>query len=420
MLVTHARWLDADGQFQEGSLLIRDGHTCFSAKPSDPGQVLDASGMLVLPGAIDSHTHLREPGQEHKEGIDSGTRAALAGGVTTLLDMPNNAPPICSGEQLSAKAALFRQKSRVNWGLYLQAPVSEGTLPRHAAVKVYMAKSSQLPAVTQIEELTRIFSAHSLVAIHAEDETRFVPAAQLQDRSHHLQRPREAVISALQKIESALGAVPGRKPRLVICHVSTADEVAWLREVKSRGWDVWGETCPHYLLFDEDDYRREGSSLKVNPPLRTSADVASIRAALRDGTIDFVSSDHAPHSPEEKSREADAPSGIPGIEWSMPLLLKLVDDRLLTWPRLVEVACKAPARCFGLAQRGPIADGNWADLVFLTRTAKPSSRPVLSRAEYNPYSKLELAWEVRAAVVSGVLAYQNGRFFDSGGMEVLA
>jgi dihydroorotase len=412
MTLRNGRWLDARGATCEGDLVVQDGRIHLGARP-DPGDpVVDAQGGWVLPGAIDAHTHLREPGQEHKEGIDSGTRAALAGGVTTVLDMPNNAPPITSAATLAAKAALFRARSRVNWGLHVQAPVEDrAPLGPHVSAKVYMARSSSLPALREAEALRDTFATQRRVAIHAEDESRFLPAGHFGPRAHHLERPPEAVAAALRTIEGVLESMPpGLRPRVILCHASTQIEVEWLRRVRSTGWDVWGETCPHYLLLTEADYLREGPRLKVNPPLRTAADVEAVRRGLAEGVIDFVSSDHAPHTPEEKADEARAPSGLPGIEWFLPALLSLVDQQVLPPSRLLEVSSASAARCYQLSGRGLIADGAWADLAVVSRH-RPV-RPLRTRAGYDPFAHLGLEWTVDATVVSGRLAYAGGAFTD--------
>jgi dihydroorotase len=404
LTITNADWLGPDGRFHQGTLVVRDGVLRIGEAPDRDAPSLDAQGLRVLPGAIDAHTHLREPGQEHKEGIDRGTRAALAGGVTTVLDMPNNQPPIDSDGMLERKRALFREKSRVNWGLHVQAPFA-GSARQAASAKVYLARSSALPAV-RVEALAGIFRAHKRVTIHAEDESKFLPSSAFLDkRSHHLQRPREAVVSALDAVERALSALkPAERPRVVLCHMSTCEEVAWLERVKNVQWDVWGETCPHYWRLTERDYLRAGPRLKVNPPLRTEADAQAILDAVACGTIDFVSTDHAPHSVDEKADEANAPSGIPSIEWYLPLVLELVEEGHVGWARFGELTSRNAARCYGIRGRGAIAEGMAADLALVRKGSRsgPKPRPITG-AGYDPYPDDQFEFQVEATVVNGML-----------------
>ncbi len=404
LTVVNANWLGPDGRFHQGDLVVRDGLLRLGEAPDPDAPTLDAQGLRVLPGAIDAHTHLREPGQEHKEGIERGTRAALAGGVTTVLDMPNNLPPVDSEGALERKRALFREKSRVNWGLHVQAPFAGGAR-QAASAKVYLAKSSTLPAV-RVEELAAIFRAHRRVSVHAEDETKFLPASDFLDRrSHHLQRPREAVASALDAVEQALGSLAAQqRPRVVLCHMSTQEEVAWLERCKAMGWDVWGETCPHYWRLTKRDYVREGPRLKVNPPLRPERDRQAILDGLACGTIDFISTDHAPHTLAEKEDEAGAPSGIPSIEWYLPLALELVEEGHLDWARFADLTGRNAARCYGIRGRGAIAEGMAADLVLVRKGERegPKRRPITG-AGYDPYPGTRFEFEVEATVVNGML-----------------
>jgi len=388
-----------------------------------PTRRIAARDLLVLPGLVDAHTHFREPGQAHKEGVDGGSRAALAGGVTTILDMPNNAPPITERESFEYKRTVFRAKCRVHWGLHVQA--RERPAPRplgggYASAKVYMARSRTEPALRDSEALARVLAAHPTVAVHAEDEGLFLDAKSLPPRSHHLQRPREAVRSALALLEEALARLePHQWPRLVLCHATTADEVQWLSRMKRAGFDVWGETCPHYLLLTQDDYVREGPRLKVNPPLRTAEDRAALREGLKSGALDFIASAHAPHTPAEKADESAAPSGIPGIEWMLPALLSLVDEGVLGWERLVQVGTLAPARCYRLPRVAGIEEGARADLA-IVRKRSEAPHAVITRAGYDPYSHLRVGWQVMGTVVAGQLAFWNGEIADCLGEEVFA
>ena len=233
-------------------------------------------------------------------------------------------------------------------------------------------------------------------------------------RVHHLRRPRGAVAAALKSIETAWRQVPAQeRPRLVIAHCSTLEEVEWLRRMKRLGHDVWGETCPHYFLFTEQDYLEQGSSLQVNPPLRTTEDRAAILDAVKNGGIDFVSTDHAPHLPLEKASDSP-PSGIAGIEWLGPVLLTLVKRGEISWKRYLELSGGNAAQCFGIEGRGGIREGAWADLAFAETGKKPKDgkappEKIVTRAAVHPYEKFEFAARIRATMVNGHVAWLDGR-----------
>jgi dihydroorotase len=363
---------------------------------------------LLLPGAIDPHVHFREPGVTEKEGITSGSHAALRGGVTTVLEMPNTVPPCATPASLREKRALYQAKAKTHWGLHYQAtfPLEPRPESATASTKIYMAKSSTDSAVTKDEALDAILSTYARVAVHAEDETKFCAGTVPPSRDHHLRRPVEAITAALDKLERSLKRLPATtRPRLIICHVATREELAWVRRMKQEGFDVWAETCPHYFLLTQDDYMRLGNALKVNPPLRAEADREAVLAALESGDVDFLATDHAPHLPSEKAKEDGAPSGIAGIEMYLPLLATLAERGTISWKRLYELTVDRPARCYGIAQRSGIATGNLADLAVLRRV-NTKRRVVLTKAAWHPYLEFELAYDVVKTYVGGEAIYE--------------
>lgn len=428
MRITNARWLAPNGAWTEGVIDVVQGRLRLlpgAIAPTVDG-CFDAAGMVVVPGAIDPHVHLREPGQSVKEGIANGTRAALAGGVTTLLDMPNNAPPTSTAARLEAKRARFRRKSLCHWGLFLQAtpraadPVLASHLaPGVPALKIYMAKSSAHPAVHEPAVLEALFRAWPVVALHAEDDAGFLPGPfDQRTRAHHDHRPRGSIRLALARIEQALRALePAARPRVVILHAATVEEVTWLARMKGDGFDVYGETCPHYLLFTSDDQVARGGALKCNPPIRGALDRGALRDALARGLIDFVATDHAPHTPAEKARPDNPPSGIAGVEWLWPLLLHGRDEGWLPDAALTQVACGGAARCYGIHGRDGIRDDNVADLALLAHAPDEPRPAPRTRAGVDPFRALPLAWRLRATIVGGRLAYHQGRFIRAGSAQ---
>lgn len=407
--MTHARYLSAAGRWETGTLEFREGRVGLAATPvgDEAGGVMDVRGRLVLPGAIDAHTHLRCFEQARKEGVANGSRAALKGGVTTVLDMPNDIPPITDAARLERKREVFRRECRVHWGLHVHAPFESGPRPGpHVSAKTYMARSSSVAPAHEVGELRAILRSHPVVTVHAEDETCFLDATAEGAGEHHVRRPRQAVRSALAKLAEALGTLrQAERPRVVLCHASTADDVAWLRGMKARGFDVWGETCPHYLLLTAEDHARAGAPLKVNPPLRDAADAAALCAALGDGTIDFLSTDHAPHSSAEKALGPRAPSGIAGIEWYLPVVVHLVERGVMDWARAHEAIGARTRECFRLTRPFGLVPGAPADVVVLGRGA--TRGPVITRAGHEPFAGVGLGWRVEAVFVGGALAYRD-------------
>ena len=412
ILIKNGKWLGKDGEFHDGDILVEgDKIAGIDAVCSTPltDRVIDAAGKFILPGLIDTHVHFREPGQEYKEGILNASKAALKGGVTSVLDMPNNNPPITDEKILIEKKRLFAEKSLVNWGLQFHTQSGENHFVKGiAAAKLYMAKSSALPAVTEVEDIAAIFKEFPLVTIHAEDETAFIDREG--DYIHHINRPKEAIVSALGKIEKALKATPSdRRPKVVICHAATAEEVEWSAQMKNDGYAVYVETCPHYLYLTQDDYLREGAKYKVNPPIRGEKDREALREALKNGLIDFIGTDHAPHTPREKESD-NPPSGIAGIEWLAPLMLNFVDEGLISWQRFWELTVKNASACFNISARSAIEIDNYADLIIVENSQRDEK--VITKAGFNPYKNKNLNWRVVTAIVNGAMVYNNGIYFE--------
>ncbi len=428
MRIVNARWLAPDGAWVEGLIDVVHGRLRLLPGALAPvtDHTLDAADMLVLPGFIDPHVHLREPGQVYKEGVLNGTRAALAGGVTTVLDMPNNKPPTSTAARLEAKRARFRRKSLVNWGLFLQATPRHSDAARAQAIapgicglKVYMAKSSAHPGVNQPRQLEALFRAWPVVALHAEDDTCFCDGPyDMRAAAHHVHRPRGSIRAALSKIEGALRSLaPAERPRVIILHAATIDEVTWLARMKADGFDVHGETCPHYLLYTAEDQLARGGALKCNPAIRGPMDRMALQDALGNGAIDFMATDHAPHAPSENARPDNPPSGIASIEWLWPQILHARDAGWVTDAQLTRLACGGASRCYGITGRDGIIDGNAADLVLVEHAPGEPPLPVVTKAGFDPFEQLSLAWRVRATIVNGALSYLHGRFTGACGAQ---
>jgi dihydroorotase len=326
--------------------------------------------------------------------------------------MPNDRPASTTAGRLARKAEIFERRCLVNWGLHLQASVRPVRVDPAlvASAKLYMARASDVPGISDPDAVEAVLRAWPRVTVHAEDGTRFPGATA--GLPHDRARPREAVIAALGILEAALGRIPaGRRPRVVLCHAATVEEVAWLKRLKAEGFDLWGETCPHYLAFTAADARQAGPRLQVNPPLRDPADREALLGAVADGTIDWIASDHAPHTPAEKAGQRP-PSGIAAAEKALPLLLHWRDRGVLSWRRLAEVGSARAAACYGLARRDGIRDGNAADLALVRSEPDRPTRPPVTRAGIDVYRDGSVGWKVVATLVGGVVVVQDGSFPD--------
>ncbi|RKY22191.1 MAG: hypothetical protein DRQ55_01800 [Planctomycetota bacterium] len=387
---------------------------------SDAAQRLDGQGHWLLPGFIDDHVHLREPGAAAKEGYASGTRAAAAGGVTTLLEIQNNQPLMINRAAVEAKLDLVRPQSVVNVGVYGSlVPGSVGQLSDMsdlvAGYKLFMGPSTGGIDVQGEQRQASMFAevartGHWLF-VHAEDGDLVAEGLRRYGRqgaeAWHLARSAEAEAVATANA-LRLGAAHGT--RVHIFHVSAGPTVDLVSEARAAGQPVGCGTCPHYLYFSHEDTAAMGSVLRVNPSIKTKADTERLIEGLRTGEVDCLSSDHAPHPAAEKARPfPDAPSGIPCLDIFMPLCLTLVDRGLLTLEQVLDRAARTPAQVHGFTRKGRVQTGWDADLVLVD----PEERRVVrgaehfSKAKLTPYEGLELWGWPRLTMVMGEVVHRR-------------
>jgi dihydroorotase len=344
-------------------------------------EALDAAGLHILPGAIDVHVHFRDPGMSHKEDWDTGTAAAAMGGVTTVFEMPNTFPPTGTPEALADKFERAKT-ARVDYGLYgllaednvqhLEALIAGGA----AAFKCFMGNTTgnlPSPSTGAMLEAFEIIARHGhRISLHAETasiiawrQQRLMAAGKSAPLDHLAARP---AVVAVEAVSRAAVLAEWTGARIHVLHISSADELRPLREAQMRGVDITGETCPCYLMLDTADYARLGPVIKVNPPVREPHHKDAIWRAMRDDVIGLIATDHAPHTPEEKTR-ADiwtADAGFPGVETQMPLMLTSVSEGRLTLEQYVRASAYNPAKAFGLLpKKGIVAVGGHADLALV-------------------------------------------------------
>ena len=350
----------------DASIAIKDGVViCVGAEETMPParETLDARGLHVLPGAIDVHVHFRDPGYPHKEDFASGTAAAAFGGVTTIFDMPNTIPPTGTAKELAAKHRIAAGKAHVDFGLY--GLLGEDTIEHVPALvdggvigfKLYMGNTfGKIPSPStgaMLEAFEVVAPTGKRVSLHAETnsimerrESRMRAAGRRDPLAHIASRP---AIVAVEAVSRAALLAEWTGARIHVLHMSSAEELAPLRAAKARGVDITGETCPHYLMLSADDYARLGGVIRVNPPVREARNQEPLWAALADGTIDLIATDHAPHAPEEKTRNDiwTVDCGFPGVETQMPLMLSQANAGRFTLCDYVRWSAANPAKISG-------------------------------------------------------------------------
>ncbi len=379
---------------------------------------LQAAGLHVLPGVIDSQVHFREPGLTHKEDLEAGTRGAVLGGVTAVFEMPNTNPLTLWATDLEAKLALAQGRAWCDYAFYMGgSSVNAGQLamlerlPGCAGVKVFMGSSFGDLLADDDAVLRRILQhGQRRLAVHAEDEARLRERKPLVEtlghvRDHPVWRDTESALKATRRIV-ALAAEAKR--RLHVLHVSTAEEMALLAQHKAR---VSVEVLPHHLtLVAPECYERLGTLAQMNPPVRRARHRDALWQAVREGAVDVLGSDHAPHTLEEKARPyPQSPSGMTGVQTLLPVMLDHVHAGRLSLQRLVDLTSAGPARVFGIESKGRVAVGFDADLTLVDLKAQRqiTNRWIASKAGWTPYDGLTVTgWPINT-VVRGQVVVQD-------------
>jgi dihydroorotase len=365
-------------------------------------EVIDASGLHLLPGVIDDQVHFREPGLTHKEDLATASRACAAGGVTTYLEMPNTKPPAITVEGVRQKERLAGEKSLVNYGFYIGATVDNLSELIAATdipgIKIFIGSSTGDLLVDQQEALERIFAETRLpICAHCEDEAtvranaaRLLGTTNVADHSK-IRNTEAAVIATKRSIDLA----QRHQHRFHVLHVSTADEVPLIAKA---GPMITAEVCPHHLFFNINDYERLGTRVQMNPSIKTAADNLALRQALLGGIIQVIATDHAPHTLQEKRQPyPQSPSGLPAVENSLPLMLNEVAQGRFTLEQVVHWMCDAPARVWGITGKGRIAPGYDADLVLVDLQAQRTIRDAeqYTKSRWSPWDGVTLTgWPV--------------------------
>lgn len=415
---------DNDGYTEYG-----DRKILFRSLPdSYDGEVTDLTGMHIFAGGIDAHVHFREPGMTQKADMASESLAAAAGGVTSFIDMPNTKPATVSLQELDAKLSLAVGRCHANYGFNLGATNGNPDLIKEASashsehfggVKVFMGSSTGNMLVDDAAVLDSLFSINAKpILVHAEDEatikenTEAAKAEYGEDipfREHSSIRSRRACIKSSAK---ALEYAMKHNTRLHLLHISTKEEAEMVRAAKAINPQITAETSVNYLWFCDDDYERLGSHVKCNPSVKTAEDRSALREALRNGIIDTIGSDHAPHLLSEKEgRYLSVPSGMPSIQQSFPALLTIASRDGIPLTRVASAFSEKPATIFRIKERGFLKPGYYADITVADLDArhKVTKEELLYKCGWSPYEGEEFSAEIRMVFVNGEKVIDNGK-----------
>ncbi|MCH8904967.1 MAG: dihydroorotase [Bacteroidetes bacterium] len=416
-----------EGNIVQTDVLLQDGRI----ERVDPQisvdsdhEEINAQGLYLLPGLIDDQVHFREPGLTHKADIHSESRAAVAGGVTSFMEMPNTIPPALTIELLEEKYSIASRNSLANYSFFMGASNEnieelQKVDPKNiCGVKVFMGSSTGNMLVDNEQALSDIFEKSPvLVATHCEDEATVLAnlekfkaeyGEEIPFSKHPEIRNVEACLLSSQK---AVELAKKFDTRLHILHISTKDELALFEsDTALENKKITAEACVHHLWFDDSDYERLQSRIKCNPAIKSREHKEGIWQGLMDGKLDFIATDHAPHTLEEKENKyLNAPAGLPLIQHSLNMMLEFYQKEKFTLEDLVQKMCHAPALCYRLSERGFIREGYWADLVLVDPESnwKVESSNLLYKCGWSPLEGHSFKGHVTHTFVNGHLAFRN-------------
>lgn len=388
-------------------------------------EVIEAEGLLALPGIIDIHVHFREPGLEHKADMISESNAAVAGGVTTVFEMPNTTPPTITKEALQQKLDLAKHKMLCNYKFYFgitNKNLNQAlSIPKEdiCGFKIFLGSSTGNMLVDRQEAIEELFERSPyIITAHCEDEARvkantqkykeLYPNNDAPTSIHPLIRDAEACyLSSKFAIELAK-----RKTKLNIAHISTEKELSLLQSGKIGTKNITAEVSPMHLWFTQDDFDTLGNKIKCNPAIKSLQDRQALRKALREDKIDIIATDHAPHLIEEKEKPYfDAPSGIPSIQHSLQIVLELVAQGELRLDQVPEKMSTNPAKLFGLKDKGELREGYYADIVLidLNKEETITKENLFSKCKWSPLEGHTFQSKIFLTMVNGEIKYKEGK-----------
>lgn len=427
LLITNARTIN-EGEVREQDVLVVGERIEAIGSGLEAGaatEVIDAAGKFLMPGMIDDQVHFREPGLTHKGDIATESAAAAAGGITSFMEMPNVKPLTDNREALEDKYVRASGRSIPNYGFYLGATndnldeIRALEVGEACGIKVFMGASTGNMLVDDPETLDGIFrEAPIIVVTHCEDTPTITSneekaRARYGDAVPFSEHPHIRSVEACIKSSRLATELAARHDALLhVLHLTTAAEMSLFSAAPRSEKRITAEVCVHHLWFDASDYDRLGALIKCNPAIKWREDRDALREALRDGRIDIVATDHAPHTAEEKSRSYfGAPAGLPLVQHALLTLFDLAADGAITHELIVERACHAPADVFGVAERGYLREGWYADLVLVdpSRPFEVTADNILYKCGWSPFEGHRFSASIDTTIVNGRIVYRDGR-----------
>ncbi|MBN1596764.1 MAG: dihydroorotase [Bacteroidales bacterium] len=438
LLIKNATIVNENHRF-EGAVIINGGKITSVIKGEcnlKAKKIIDARGLLLLPGVIDDQVHFREPGLTHKGDIYSESRAAAAGGITSFMEMPNTNPQTTSQAELEKKFKLGAERSLVNYSFYIGATndnieeILKTDKKKVCGIKVFMGSSTGNMLVDNPESLKNIFSQAELpVAVHCEDESivqanlksyKHKYGEQISFRYHPEIRSEEACYAS-----SSLAVNMANKygTRLHILHISTAKELDLFTSGGNlRDKQITSEVCVHHLWFNEKDYEKYGARIKWNPAIKKHSDQEGLLKGVIEDKIDIIATDHAPHTVEEKNNlYFSAPSGGPLVQHSLVAMLEMHRNGKISLEKIVEKMCHFPAEIFHVSERGYIREGYWADIVLVDPAVKWTvhRNNILYKCGWSPFEGYEFRSAVHSTFINGSLVYDQGKIIEAKAAKAL-
>ena len=419
-----------NGEQFRGSIVVNNGKIVEILREdelprTECDEIVEATGLYLIPGVIDAHVHFREPGLTEKATIASESRAAAAGGVTSYMEMPNTIPQTTTIKALKEKFAIAAKDSVVNYSFYFGATNSNVTdftklNPKNVCgIKLFMGSSTGNMLVDKKAQLEEIFRTATIpVAVHCED------SAIIAENTRHIKESigEDADVKYHPEIRSAEACYQSTKcavelarrfgTQLHVTHISTARELELFTNGDTAEKRITAEVTPSHLTFCDADYATLGTKIKCNPAIKSTEDREALRKALDKGVIDLVGTDHAPHLPKDKVGGAlKATSGMPSIQFSLRAMLRLVDEGVLSIETLVQRMCHAPAQIFRISKRGFIEKGYHADFVLLNpnKPNKVTTAEIISKCGWSPFEGTTFKWAVEQTWSNGECVYKDGR-----------